>query len=313
PVHDDWVGESAPSGLKIWSEAYRSNMRRPLTLIRKVRQLVPAFIRANRVSAEHEEHPHDPMVRTRFNGRVSATRVTDAMIMDLDAVKGIRKAVDGSTVNDVIVAIVGGGLRRYLQDKKELPEYSLSCGAPISMRQDSNSDSRGNQVSQMTISLATDVEEPLERLAAVHASASESKEFSEALGTSVLMDVSEVMIPQLLGWGMRAASIAGAAAEAPVPNHVIVSNVPGPQFPLYLAGAQVHLIMGMGPLLHMMGMFHAALSASGKITINFVSTREMMPDPAFYRQCLQEAFDELRIAAKKSTGKGKQGGKKFAS
>jgi hypothetical protein len=94
---------------------------------------------------------------------------------------------------------------------------------------------------------------------------------------------------------------------------VIVSNVPGPQFPLYLAGAQVHLIMGMGPLLHMMGMFHAALSASGKITINFVSTREMMPDPAFYRQCLQEAFDELRIAAKKKTGKGTKGGKKSVS
>lgn len=72
------------------------------------------------------------MVRTRFNGRVTTTRVTDAIIVELERIKAIRRAVAGVTVNDVIVAIVGGGLRKYLMAKGELPEASLSCGAPIS-------------------------------------------------------------------------------------------------------------------------------------------------------------------------------------
>jgi hypothetical protein len=165
------------------------------------------------------------------------------------------------------------------------------------MREASGSDSSGNQVSQMTISMATDIEDPLERLDAVMHSARQSKSYAAALGTSVLMDVSEIMIPQVLGWGMRAGTYAAANTNMPVPSHVIVSNVPGPQQPLYLAGAKVHLLMGLGPLLHMMGLFHAVLSGAGRITINFVCCRSMLPDPAFYKQCLEEAFEELKAAA----------------
>ena len=237
------------------------------------------------------------MVRTRFNGRVAANRVTDALVMELADIKAIRRAVGEVTINDVIVSIVGGGLRSYLADKDELPDTTLSCAAPISMRGDGGSEAIGNQVSQMTIGMATDVEDPVERLRAVHRSAEEAKAFAAALGTSVLMDVSEVMIPQVMGWGMRAGSYVAAGTEMPVPSHVVVSNVPGPQQPLYLLGARVHLLMGMGPLLHMMGLFHAVLSGAGRITINFVSCREMMPDPQFYRQCLEQAYRDLRTAS----------------
>jgi hypothetical protein len=66
--------------------------------------------------------------------------------------------------------------------------------------------------------------------------------------------------------------------------------------PLYLAGARLHLLTGMGPLMDMMGLFHGVISGAGKISINFVSCREMMPDPGFYRQCLQEAWSELQSA-----------------
>ena len=82
-----------------------------------------------------------------------------------------------------------------------------------------------------------------------------------------------------------------------MPVHTVVSNVPGPQVPLYLAGARLHMIMGIGPVLDMMGLFHGVISGAGKITINFVSCREMLPDPGFYRECLQQAYDELEAAA----------------
>jgi WS/DGAT/MGAT family acyltransferase len=223
--------------------------------------------------------------------------VTDALIMDLDQVKAIRRSVEGATVNDVMVCVVGGGLRKYLQSKDELPATTLSCTAPINIRSERNSSSSGNQVSNMTISLGTDIEDPMARLRAVNLSAMESKAFADALGTSVLMDVSEILAPQVLGWGMRAATLATASSNIPLPFNVVVSNVPGPQVTLYLAGARLDLIMGMGPLLHAMGLFHAVFSAVGRITINFLSCREMLPDPAFYQQCLREAFEELRAAA----------------
>ena len=90
-----------------------------------------------------------------------------------------------------------------------------------------------------------------------------------------------------------------------MPVHTVISNVPGPQVPLYLAGAKVSMMMGMGPLLHLMGLFHAVISGAGKITINFLSCREMLPDPEFYQQCLAESFDELKTAAAQQPRKAK--------
>jgi WS/DGAT/MGAT family acyltransferase len=296
-IPDTWEGESDPTPWQVWSKAYMHNLKRPVKFVNTVSRLVPAILRANKQSEADDDGLKAPSIHTRFNGRVDASRVTDALVMDLADIKRIRQACEGSTINDVIIAIVGGGLRKYLKDKEELPQDSLSCSAPISMRKEHGSDSSGNQVSQMTISMATNLEDPLERLNAVHHSADQSKAYSAALGTSVLMDVSEILIPQVLGWAMRTASFAAANTAMPMPSHVVISNVPGPQQPLYLAGAKVHLLMGLGPLLHMMGLFHAVLSGAGRITINFVSCRSMLPDPEFYRECLQQSFDELMTAA----------------
>ena len=112
-----------------------------------------------------------------------------------------------------------------------------------------------------------------------------------------MMNVSEILIPQVLGWGFRVATLAAARTARPMPCHVVISNVPGPQFPIYLAGARVHLIMGLGQMLDLMGLFHAVLSGAGHVTITFTSCREMMPDPQFYKTCLEESFEELRVAA----------------
>ncbi len=289
-VDDDWEGESEPSALKVWSTAYRHSLQRPMKFVSTLRDLVPNIVRATR---EREDEPVSEMVRTRFNGEVSSARVTDALVLELDEIKRLRHSVEGATVNDVMISIVGGGLRKYLKEKGELPDVSLSCGAPISTRAERGSDSVGNQVGQMTISMATDIDDPLKRLAAVHDSAVKAKEFTSAVGSGLMSDITQGMMPNLLGFGMRTGSRLAARSEMPVPSHVIISNVQGPPFAMYLEGAPVHLMMGMGPILHMMGMFHAVLSGAGKISITFVTCREMMPDPAFYKACLNEAYSEL--------------------
>lgn len=112
-----------------------------------------------------------------------------------------------------------------------------------------------------------------------------------------MMELSQGLWPQVVGIGMRVATLAAVSSDMPMPLHTTVSNVPGPQAPIYLAGARVHLMMGMGPIMDMMGLFHGVISGAGKLTINFVSCREMLPDPEFYRHCLQTAYDELETAA----------------
>ncbi|NCF19097.1 MAG: wax ester/triacylglycerol synthase family O-acyltransferase [Haliea sp.] len=295
-TEDPWRPESDPSPLTVWSRAYINNIKRPVKLLETVGEMVPRAIRASRASAQREGDDKPPLSKTRFNGRVSSYRVTDAIALDLDRVKQIKNAVPGSTVNDVIVSVVGGGLRKYLQSKNDLPEGSLTCGAPINVRPERNSDSIGNQVGFMTIDMATDVDDALARLQAVSDHARESKAYSSALGATAMMDISKGLWPQVTGAALRIATLAAVTSDVPLPVHTVVSNVPGPQVPLYLAGARMHMIMGIGPVMDMMGLFHAVISGAGKITINFVSCRELLPDPGFYRECLQQAYDELESA-----------------
>lgn len=305
-VADDWHAESDPSPLYVWSRAYLNNIKRPVKLLETVSELVPNAIRANRTAAERHPEEKLPVGKTRFNAKISAFRVTDAVILELATVKDVKKAVPNATVNDVIVSVVGGGLRKYLQAKGELPESSLVCGAPISVRAERNSQSIGNQVGMMTISMASDIEDPLERLQAVVYNAEDSKAYSSALGASAMMDVSRGLWPQFVGLGMRVATLAAVSSDMSMPLHTVVSNVPGPQAPLFLAGAKVHMFMGLGPTMDMMGLFHGVISGAGLITINFVSCREMLPDPGFYRDCLQAAYDELIAATSSDKGKSKR-------
>ncbi len=302
-VADSWKGESGPSAWQVWSRAYVHNLSRPIKFAETVSTLVPAIIRARKLTANPQTDRRKTLTaKTRFNARISSNRVTDALIMELADVKNIRKALGDVTINDIVVAIVGGALRKYLQSKDELPADSLIAGAPVNVRSERNSESSGNQVSLMRISMATNIADPVERLQAIHYSAQQSKAFSNALGSSVMMDISEILIPQVLGWGFRAVTLAAARTARPMPCHVVISNVPGPQIPLYLAGARVHMMMGLGPLLDLMGLFHAVLSGVGRITITFISCREMMPDPEFYKLCLQGAYEELRLAARRAVG-----------
>ena len=296
-VSDDWQAEAPPALGKVWTQAYINNLKRPVRLISTVGELIPNVLKANRLSEERDRDGHEVSTqKTRFNGRVSSHRVTDTLVMELPRIKKIRQCVPGATINDVIVTVVSGAMRKYLQAKGELPEQSLCCAAPITVRQERNSESKGNQVGVMTIDMATDIEDPAERLQAVLQHSLNSKETSQVVGTGVMMDVTRSLWPQFASITMRAATFAADWDSLPMPIHTVISNVPGPQTPLYLAGARVHMLMGLGPLVDMSGLFHAVISGMGLISINFLSCREMIPDPDFYKQCLAESYDELEHA-----------------
>jgi hypothetical protein len=151
----------------------------------------------------------------------------------------------------------------------------------------------GNRVSAMMVSLPTTISDPLERLKTVYANTQASKEMTNAIGARVLSDYSQFVPWALAGLATRTASRFSLANRTNLPVNTVITNVPGPQMPLYMAGAQMVALFGMGPVTDGMGIIHPVFSYNGTITISFTSCREMLTDPAFYADCVQSSFDEL--------------------
>ena len=236
--------------------------------------------------------------RTRFNGKVSPHRVFEAATFELQDVKDIKSAIPGATVNDAAITIVGGALRKYLQAHDELPESSLAAMAPVNLRSDSEKGTGGNVVSALTVQIHSDIEDPLERLAAVHEGTSNAKQMAAAVGAKSMTDYSQFIPSMLTAQAARLASRWGLMNRMKPTFNCVITNVPGPQVPLYSTGAKMVTNFGTGPVLDGLGLFHAIGSYCGQFVISATSCRDMMPDPAFYRECLQASFDELKAAAK---------------
>jgi WS/DGAT/MGAT family acyltransferase len=291
---DDWQPEKPPGAMDLmWRSTVNSTLR-PTALTQTLREFIPAIRNANKRSDKKTEFGQK--FKTRFNARVSGHRVGDALRVDFDQVRQIKNAVEGVTINDVVVSIVGGGLRRYLTAKNELPETSMVAGAPISTRDKADSGSTGNRISMMRIPLCTDIADPLERLSAVHSGAIRSKTYAKAVGVRSMTDVADSLSPRLLALGVRAATAEGLNKRIPTPLHTMVSNVPGPPVDLYLRGARLTDILAFGPLVDQMGLFHGITSIGRSMSISVTSCRDMLPDPGFYKQCLSDSFEELRTA-----------------
>jgi WS/DGAT/MGAT family acyltransferase len=293
-VEDTFKPGRVPTAYELLSRAGLNNAMQPLKFARLARRTLPAAVR--NIGAMRNALPSAP--RTRFGGTVTAHRVIDGVSFDLGAIKLIKSAVPGATINDAVLAIVTGALRRYLDSKGELPDQPMVAMAPISVRTEGESGTMGNQVSAMTVSLPVNSVDPLDRLKTVHANTQESKAMTNAIGARTLSDYSQFVPWALAGLATRTASRFSMANRASMPINTVVTNVPGPQMPLYMAGAQMVSLFGMGPVTDGMGIIHPVFSYNGQISISFTSCRELLPDPAFYAECLQASFDELSEATR---------------
>src|SRR5690606_9619075 len=110
---------------------------------------------------------------------------------------------------------------------------------------------------------------------------------------SIMSDVAQTLPAAIMSWGVRAAANAGLAK---VPANTIVTNVPGPQVPLYMAGARVVEFHAIGCLVDGLGLFHSVNSYCGRIAFTILACRKMMPDPDFYERCLRDSYEEMRAA-----------------
>jgi WS/DGAT/MGAT family acyltransferase len=303
PPSEPYFGESPPASGDLLRRAMMHNLTRPMHFGRVVGRTVPAAgrvvqgLRGNRLdsSALNQAAP-----RTRFNRPVGPHRVFDAIRFPLADVKKARQAVPGSTVNDVVLSVVGGALRSYLQGLGELPEQTLIAMAPISVRSESQKGTAGNQVSAMFVPLRTDVEDPVERLAQVYAGTQNAKEMVNAIGARLMTDYGQFIPSALAGLAARLYTRAALAdRHRPVVN-TVVTNVPGPQVPLYFCGAKQVAYYGLGPVVDGMGLIHPVLSYDGMISICATADRGMMPDPAHYADCLRRSVDDLLVTVAKT-------------
>jgi WS/DGAT/MGAT family acyltransferase len=227
--------------------------------------------------------------KTRFSGDVSAHRVFEAVGLPLADFKAIRQQVGGVTLNDLFLAIVGGALNRYLGERRELPETSMVAGVPMTLRGEDKGGDRGNQVGFTFMPVYSDIADPLLRLRAIAGSAETSKRMTDAVGKELARDLLEYLPAPISEALVRNVKLPGIG--------LIVSNVRGPDVPLYMAGAQLVNYSPISIALDGIGLNVTGFSYNGTMWICAVSCREMMPDPAAFADCLRSSFAELLEAA----------------
>jgi len=295
PAHD-WRPERAPNLVELATRTVANNVRYPLRFLQAAGRVAPSLATLLRGAPEGDEAPSTPAPRTRFNAPVSSHRVVEARTFSLERIKTIRRCVPGSTVNDVILTVCSGAMRAYLDHHGELPEESLVAMAPISVRGEAEQGTAGNQISVMFVTLFTQLADPLERLERIHKETQNSKATAEAVGARTMTDISQFMPGALAGLAARLYTGFGLATRIRPFLNTVITNVPGPQIPLYFTGARMMALHGLGPVLDGMGIIHPVFSYAGRISIAVTACRDQLPDPAFYAECLQAAFDELWAA-----------------
>jgi WS/DGAT/MGAT family acyltransferase len=284
--------EFIPSGMKMIANSTINNLKKPFHFLGVVKNTVPSFAKAVAGLSKGTLKRVKNVPRTRFNTKVSPYRVFDAASFSLDDIKKIKNSVDSATVNDVAITIVGGALRKYLQAHKELPEESLAALAPINIRSAADK-TGGNIVSGMIVQVRSDIEDPLERLKAVHENTARAKELTSAIGAKAMTDYSQFVPSLLTAQAARLISRSGLVNKINPMNNCTITNVPGPNVPLYSTGAKMIANFGSAPITDGMGLLHVISSYCGQFTVSFTSCRVMMPDPEFYTQCIIDSFDEL--------------------
>lgn len=242
-----------------------------------------------------------PAPRTSFNDSITPHRRFAFGSLSLDEVKEIKSQL-GVTVNDVVMALCAGALRRFLSERNELPPDPLIAMVPVSVRTESQKGTFGNQVSAMTASLHTHVADPIARLRRIHESMRIAKEQHQALPASLLQDFAQFAPPAVAARAARVIARATVADWMDVPFNVVISNVPGPQFPIYGCGSKLVANYPVSAINDGVGLNITVQSYNGSLDFGLIVCRELMPDVWDLMDDLRESLKELKEAAKAEIG-----------
>jgi WS/DGAT/MGAT family acyltransferase len=290
--------EAVPSGARLLALALRAGLRRQAALPGVLRRA----LRALRVSLAWRRArrplPPPPFAApaTRFNRALTPNRVFAHATLPLSALRDVKQAF-GCTLNDVYLSLVGGALRGYLERRGELPARPLTAAVPVSVRRPGDDPAFGNATSYWFAGTGSDVADPVERLRAVAEGTRVARAFFAARDPRLAVDWLEHWpLRWLYQHGMPAA--VGALLGRPS-FHVIVSNVRGPDRPLYSDGARVEALYSMGPLTQQQGLNFTAWSYLDDFAVGVHACREHVPDVAALAEALARELEPLRREAER--------------
>ncbi len=293
-----WTADPMPTDTEMLAHATWSLAQQPVKAVAAIRRTVEVALRLRDQNRQHVlTAPPAPFSApaTSMNGPLTTERSFAASSLSLVDVKAIKNAF-GCTVNDVVLTMCAGALRRYFDERDETLDGAVVAMIPISVRSDEQKGTHGNQVSMMLSSLATDLDDPVDRLEHIHSNMKSAKEQQNAIGAEILQEWADFAAPAIFGRAARLYSNSNSARHRPMFN-VVISNVPGPPFPLYVAGAEVLDTYPMGPIFEGFGLNITLMSYRDRVDFGLVACPELVPDVWRIADGLRDALDELRVAA----------------
>jgi diacylglycerol O-acyltransferase len=321
PPERDRAPQPAPSDLKLLGRALLTLPRRPLAVagavptavanldalpgverIPGMRRIRRAALRAaallpgssaDSADAGLLEAPRTSAPRTRFNGPITPHRRLAIGSLPLETVKAVKNEL-GVTVNDVIVALCASMLRAWLEERGELPDEPLVAMVPVSVRTEEEAGTFGNRVSAMFVPIPTNESDPQRRIEQTHRVLAVAKERHKATPADLMQDATQFVPPALMSAASRVTM--GLLARAPVPPvlNLVISNVPGPREPLYLAGARMLAYYPVSTITDGVGLNITVISYLDHIDVGIIGDREQLDDPWRMLEGMQAGLQEFR-------------------
>jgi WS/DGAT/MGAT family acyltransferase len=307
PPPDDGAGDPPPSGMEMFARGLLGLPRYPVRMLRSIPKAIPniedtafgifpgAGTLGKVTGVLRRNGPARPSLvapKTRFNGRISQHRRFAFGQLSLDDVKA-AKNLHGTTVNDVVVSICAGAVRRWLVEHDDLPEVPLVAQVPVSVRTDEQFGTYGNRILLMAAPLYTDEADPVERLRRTHEALLEMKERHRALPAELLRDANNFIPPAVFARAARLTFGYSTSRPGRPTWNLVISNVPGPQFPLYMAGARLEANYPVSVITDGMGLNITVMSYMGHMDFGIVADRDQMPDVGTLLAYLREELEAL--------------------
>jgi WS/DGAT/MGAT family acyltransferase len=292
PVAVEWTAEPAPNPSQLLVDSLRERATEPAEFVRSFRSLLRgprhAVERAGELARSMGTMLNRDSIapRTSINARTGRHRLLSVVRVPLADVKTIRRAL-GGTVNDVVLAGVGGGLNRLLSSRgDDVDDLSLRVLCPVSVRADDQRGALGNKISAIFVSLPVGPAHPKDRLSDISEQTADLKEKRQALSADFLLNMSDYVAPTLMSLAAR------AVHRQPFVN-LIVTNVPGPQVPLYMMGARLIEAFPIVPLTQNLTVVVGILSYDGTLHFGLWADRDAAGDLEVLASGIEDAFSEM--------------------
>lgn len=301
---DDPPAEQVPSAVSLLGRAALNGARRP---VQGVRQVAGATRRLGAVGGmvTRAVTSRAPVAlpftapRTPLNGRLTARRQAAFTTVDFAHVQEVKNAFDVK-VNDVVLAVVTSALRDYLVSRDALPGRPLVASVPVNIG--AGAVEGTDKITAIMVPLPVQTPDPVDQLLEVAEATRESKGMTDALGPEAVGEVAELLPPLLVVGGSRVYDGLGMSRLHPPVQSLVVSNMPGPPIPLYLAGARVAAVYPFGPLLPGSGLNITVLSNMGSLDVGLLGCPDLVPDLWHLADSIPVAVAELLAAARKKSG-----------